>query len=394
MFKILPILFLPLLALSCDKDPDYCVGCSNEYPYYNDSHLKTSAQAISSLPSVPAFAQADLQKLKKVIVFPASSRRQTVVGFADQFLSALEKKGWKVFDSDTQIRSEDPVLDIQAATGFEKPDIVAFYMTEMPLPGHSPINFYQTWELLPRANFLKVSILEDFNYPWHINNASYFYQHADVILARYPEAFQQLETDCGKPIFHFPHAASRPYFEAKNDFTNKKQALLLSGTIHKRWYPLRAKALELFEANNSYLFYRRHPGYAQKMDPIQEARDYATQIAQYQLALTGAGMGISLAAPYILAKHFEIPATGTVVVTDKFVEPMMKRLGFIENEHYLASTPNTLEADLARWLAPENQANLERIGIAGQKLVSERHTLEKRVEEFEQVVYWAWVNKK
>jgi hypothetical protein len=394
MSKVI-LAILVLLALSCAKDPDYCVDCSNKYPYYKDSHLKTSAGTIDSLPPAPVLALSEFEKLHKTIVFPVSSKRNSVVSFPDEFLSALEKKGWKVLNSDTQIKNSDPLIDIRNSTGFERPDIVAFYMTEMSgIDGGSSHYFYKTWKKLSDAQFLKVSILEDFNFPFQISNASYFCQYADVILVRYPEALKQIVPDCQKPVFHFPHSASQSYFQAKLDFKDKESAVLLSGAIRERWYPLRVKALSLFRSGQSEIAYREHPGYEPGKDPVVEAKSYAAQISKHEIALTGAGMGIALAAPYILAKHFEIPATGTVVVTDKFVVPLMERLGFIENEHYLTSTPETLKADIPRWLAPENKANMQRIGAAGQKLVAERHTLERRVAEFEQVVYRAWIQKK
>lgn len=420
MLKTISILLL-FFALSCGQDYDYCVDCSNEYPFYKDSHLKTTAQPISTLlppspipvaiptltptltppdkppppPSSPHQSSTPprtLEQLNKVIVFPVSTRRDTVVGFADEFLTALGNRGWKVLDSDTQIHDSDPLVDIKNVTGFEKADIVVFYMTDMSETGSSQ-NIHETWKKLPQADFLKASILEDFNLPRQIKNAHYFCQHADVILVRYPEAFEQIAPNCKIPAFHFPHSASRHYFQAKSEFKDKKSAVLLSGVIYARCYPLRAKAKELFDAKKQFITLREHPGYQLGINPIQEAKNYAAQISQHKIALTGAGMGVALAAPYILAKHFEIPATGSVMVTDQFVAPLMSKLGFIENEHYLASTPDTLEKDLERWLAPENAAMLEKIGAAGQKLVAERHTLEKRVEEFEKVIYHVWVKK-
>ena len=365
------------------------INCTSKYPFYSNSHMKSSAQPISELPSSPALSELALQKLNKVIVFPVSSKRSTAVSFPDEFLTALENNGWKVLDSDTQIRNANPLIDIKNSVGIEKPDIVAFYMTEMSAEGRSQ-NFHEIWEHLPKATFLKVSILEDFNLPWQINNANYFGKHADIILVRYPEAFQQIIPDCKRPVIHFPHSASQNYFEAKSDFKNKEPAVLLSGNIREDWYPLRTKAKGLFNAGKRLITFREHPGYEPGKNPVQETLDYAAQISRHQIALTGAGMGITLAAPYILAKHFEIPATGTVVVTDRFVAPLMEKLGFIENEHYLASTPDTLEGDLEHWLAPENKVALEKIGAAGCKLVAERHTLEKRVEELERVFYLAW----
>ncbi len=390
MIKLVQAVFFVVcfLGVSCGstKEPDLCRGCAEKYPYYNDSHLSTSVQKIETLP----YSQLQVSKLgdlKKVFVFPVTNRRYTAVGFAHDFLSALEKEGWVVLDSDTQIRSADPLVDIERATGIKDPDIVGFYMTDY---SDKSCYFYHTWKLLPSAKFLKVAVLEDFNRKIQTDNAAYFSQYADILLVRYPEAFKEVIRDCKLPVFHFPHSAGPAYFLQNTEFRTKKPKILLSGTISKEWYPLRSKALELFNLKNDFITLRKHPGYMPGIDPVEEANSYASSIAKHQLALTGAGMGTVLPAPYILGKHFEIPATGTVMVTDRLVAPMMERLGFIEGIHYLASTPNTLETDISNWLQPENLENLEKIGLAGHQLVKERHTLAKRVKEFEKVVYHAW----
>jgi hypothetical protein len=375
-----------LASFSCTNPQTTCIGCVEQYPFYTEQHLVSKA---SSIPT-DAEISAQYASLKKVFVFPVSSRRQTVVGFANEFLSALEKRGWKILDSDTQVHTSNPLSDIEKATGIQEPDIVAFYMTEYSEKSHY---FYRRWSELPEASFLKVSILEDFNFDFQIRNADFFSKNADVLLVRYPEAFNQVVPNCEKPIYHFPHSAGENYFN--NAFKeNKLPKVLLSGMISKEWYPLRHRAQELINNNQNFITHRKHPGYQPGIDPVKEAISYAQEIARHQLALTGAGISRFLPAPYILAKHFEIPAAGSVMITDKFVAPLMERLGFIENVHYLTTTPDTLETDLQQWLTPENMENLESIAIAGQKLVAEQHTMEKRVKQFELAVWLTWKNRR
>lgn len=166
--------------------------------------------------------------------------------------------------------------------------------------------------------------------------------------------------------------------------------MLLSGVLSADFYPLRAKGLELFRTGLWPIDLKPHVGYRTDVNPQEEAKNYATALAEYQLALSGVGMGERIPAPHMIAKHFEIPAVGTVMVTDRLAAPFLEPLGFIEAVNYLTTTPDNLAEDLKRWLS--DSEILEKIALAGQKLVSERHSLDKRIQELEKITWNLWLN--
>lgn len=380
------LIFILSLTSGCSQEPDNamqeCTECSAKYPYYNASHLQTSVQKIEFFKSLQEAKMSVLGDIKKVFVFPVTSRRNTVVGFIDEFLIELERRGWKILDSDKP--------DVDDKLKNSNAEIIVFYMTDM-----SHQNPRKKWELSENQSAVKIYISEDLQSIANKNANKFFAEHADSILVRYPEAFTQLVPKPKASVYWFPHFAGQDYLKAYTRNKEKVPKVFLSGSLNPNWYPLRIKALELLnEKNNHLVQHYLHVGYDQQIDPAKQRHDYAASMSATKIGLTGAGLGPSLLAPYLVAKHFEIPATGSVMVTDKFVVPLMKRLGFEEGIHYLASSPETLAIDLANWLLPENTENLEKIGSAGNLLVKEHHSIERRMMEFEAVVYSTWARKR
>lgn len=76
---------------------------------------------------------------------------------------------------------------------------------------------------------------------------------------------------------------------------------------------------------------------------------------------------------YLLAKFFEIPATGALLVGDAAVEKELSQLGFCQRVHYIPVSDATLESELRHILDAKNHAELDEIRRQGQHLVWERH---------------------
>eukprot|EP00966_Prymnesium_polylepis_P111961 2589759-Prymnesium_polylepis.1 len=81
---------------------------------------------------------------------------------------------------------------------------------------------------------------------------------------------------------------------------------------------------------------RSHPGYQGRAFGGTEGERYARDIAESDIAIAGsrfqdAHRGSRHSHPWLVAKHFEIPAAGTVMLTDAACEPYLATLGFIAN---------------------------------------------------------------
>jgi hypothetical protein len=94
------------------------------------------------------------------------------------------------------------------------------------------------------------------------------------------------------------------------------------------------------------------------------------------------GLATCQSVHYAIAKLFELPANGLVLVTTYDLVPILERLNFYHNEHYL-----TIECSSTRRLINEikslqniSQDIINNIRIKSQELVYERHMTRHRAE--------------
>ncbi len=197
----------------------------------------------------------------------------------------------------------------------------------------------------------------------------------DVVLASYAYAFNDFypELRDRNNVVWIPHAAS-PDFELP---FNKcpENAVLLSGAVGAL-YPLRLRMKALAKDGRYAIVQHAHPGYSETFDYKTDQRvgpAYAGTIQRFKAAFTDA-----LTFGYVVAKHFEIPATGALLVADRAVAEPLRQLGFMENVHYLSVSEETLEKKIQYVLAAQNAPEIEAMRHSGQQLVlCERRTCDR-----------------
>jgi hypothetical protein len=79
-----------------------------------------------------------------------------------------------------------------------------------------------------------------------------------------------------------------------------------------------------------------------------------------------------------VAKHFEIPATGALLVADGAVRGPLEQLGFLENVHYVPVSEQDLEAKIRYVLDENNHLEIDEIRHRGQSLIREAHKTSDR----------------
>jgi hypothetical protein len=203
------------------------------------------------------------------------------------------------------------------------------------------------------------------------------FAECDLALASYGYLFDEFypELQGQRNVVWTPHAAS-PDFALP--FNNQPQnAILLSGAIGSL-YPLRLRLKTLLEERNDAIaiVHHPHPGYAETYDYEHDTRigrGYARRIHGCKAAFTDAAT-----FRYVVAKHFEIPATGTLLVADGIVGEPLRRLGFTENVHYISVSEENLE-DTIRYITDEgNCQEIDAIRQRGQQLVRSTHMTSHR----------------
>lgn len=171
-----------------------------------------------------------------------------------------------------------------------------------------------------------------------------------------------------KRVVWVPHSASPDFMVPYNP--NPENAIFVSGAA-RNYYPLRDRMRALSLEGAYAIVCQDHPGYYSGYDYDRNeavGRGFAKKINQYRAAFTD-----STRFHYVVAKYFEIPATGALLVADDSVSGPLRQLGFVENEHYVAVSDANLEEKIGFVLDERNHEELDQIRRRGQELVWDHH---------------------
>jgi Glycosyl transferases group 1 len=201
------------------------------------------------------------------------------------------------------------------------------------------------------------------------------FAQCDLALTSYGYMFDEFYPELrGKTkVIWTPHAASPDFALPFND--QPKNAIFLSGAIGS-FYPLRVQLRTLLAERGDTIVHHQHPGYGEAYDYESDTRigrGYAKRIHECKAAFTDAG-----SFRYVVAKHFEIPATGALLVADAIVRDPLKRLGFAENIHYISVSAENLENSIRYIVDEGNRPEVDAIRRRGQELVLATHTTSDR----------------
>jgi hypothetical protein len=139
----------------------------------------------------------------------------------------------------------------------------------------------------------------------------------------------------------------------------------------------------LYEENSVPIVFFDHPGYHCGFDHESDERvgkGYARKIAKYLAAMTD-----GLIYGYLVAKFFEIPATGALLLGEEKMKEALQALGFRDGVHYLAVGPENLKPRIEEALDPANRKEIDEIRRQGQKLVVDGHLAGHRAKQIDDV---------
>lgn len=206
-------------------------------------------------------------------------------------------------------------------------------------------------------------------------------QNADGVLATYaPRIHDYIPGLDPARVTWVPHAAGPDFLLPPNDAP--RAIVFVSGAMHEA-YPLRLAMRDLAARRADLATYQPHPGYRFEYDYERDARvgrRFAEAMRGCLAAFTDA-----LVHRYLVAKHFEIPATGALLLAERAVAPQLAELGLVDGEHYVGVSGDDLEATIEELLHPRNAARIDGIRRRGQALVHARHTTAHRTRQIDEV---------
>jgi len=251
----------------------------------------------------------------------------------------------------------------------ELPEVILFYGGEEFLCGHEG----QVEEL----NTAKWVVADDLHHHGMRDRREKAFLLCDTVLATYAYRFADFFPEVAKSrrVVWLPHSASPDFALAAN--SAPRNELFLSGAISKD-YPLRERLNALMENGCKEIVRQEHPGYHCRYDYADDSRvgrAFARRIWEHRAAFTDC-----LVFRYAVAKHFEIPATGALLVADAAIEEPLKELGFLPGVHYFPVSDADLEERVRYLFWEGHQAELDRIRQNGQALVLARHRTSHRAK--------------
>jgi hypothetical protein len=284
--------------------------------------------------------------------------------------------GWKQIEAPELWRAGGRIKDRLMEEFGEMPEVVLFW------EGYDYLKHY-VQELL-RLNCHKYLFADDVHWGWPEEGQKKFlcYVACDTILSPYAYLFDKFYPHLSsvKRLVWVPHSASTDFMLPYNE--QPRNAILLSGCL-EYYYPFRQQMKRLHDSQAYAIDYHHHPGYGVDFDYERDAnvgQAYAFKINSYR-----AGFTDSTYYKYAVAKYFEIPATGALLLADDAVAGQLKELGLIENRHYLPVSTNDLEEKVRYVLDERNHVALDEIRKRGQRLVWKRHKTSDRARQIDEV---------
>jgi hypothetical protein len=251
----------------------------------------------------------------------------------------------------------------------EMPEVILFWEGYNFLIAH-------TYDLL-RLDCHKCVFADDLHWGWREEGQKKFlcYAMCDTIISSYAYVFEKFYPQLSgvKQIAWVPHSASPDFMLRYN--AHPENAILLSGSLDHH-YPFRLQMKRLHDRGSYPINYHPHPGYGCNYDYDNDGdvgQGYAAKINNYR-----AGFTDSSRHGYVLAKFFEIPATGSLLLSDTAVAEQLKELGLIEYEHYLPVSSDDLEEKIRYVLNEKNHQEVDEIRRRGQELIRARHQTSDR----------------
>jgi hypothetical protein len=311
-----------------------------------------------------------------------------LASFAHLFRLLERIYGWTVFTPPSPAAWRELLARSLAARG-RAPDVVLF-MEKLELAAEFS-RFRRSAEGAAFAATQVWVLLDDSH--WHGRSEAEATAHraaraanlaeADVIVATYaytlPKYYPALDP---ARVLWLPHAASPEFVRALNP--RPRAAALLAGARSK-WYPLRQQAAAL-AGRRADLVLHAHPGpfpaqeggalHAQGLYATEPAlRNKAARVLAREFNGHLACIADGLALRHTIAKLFEIPATGCLLVADDGLASSLAWLGFSPGVHYVPFNASTLERVLDAVLDPAHRAAVDEVRRNGQALVLTRHLI-------------------
>lgn len=202
------------------------------------------------------------------------------------------------------------------------------------------------------------------------------------ILSTYGYCFNKFYKSINVPVYWLPHCAT-----FNIDFNqNPINKILVSGRLHREIYPFRQLMYKMSKKNKlvEYL----SPNCEYWIDKDNEkfiyGERYMKKLNQYLVCFT---CDACPQRPYLVAKHFEIAASGALLLAgNPSTKTYFAKLGFIDGVHYISTTMGNINDKIAYVLDPQNREEIDRIRLNGYEYAKAKHYYQNRAEYLNNII--------
>lgn len=179
-------------------------------------------------------------------------------------------------------------------------------------------------------------------------------------------------------IWH-PHHINNSFKVKFNN--NPSKIMAIPGRINNEVYPFRYYASQLTEYPIDKISQMKE--FIEKPN-AHYGKNFIKILNNYLACITCCALKNR---PYIVAKFFEIPASGALLLAyDEHVKEQMLQLGFKDGINYISVNYHNIKEKIAFVFDPANREKIDTIRKNGYKLIYTRHTSMNRAKHIDKVI--------
>ena len=162
--------------------------------------------------------------------------------------------------------------------------------------------------------------------------------------------------------------------------------IFVSGRLNDEIYPNRKKILDLNHKDIKY--FKPNVGYRYKENDNMNnkifGKKYIEKLSNYLCCFT---CDANQKRPYIVAKHFEILSSGSLLLAcNPYTKTYFENLGFNDMEHYISCDSDNMEEKIEFILNTENRNIIDNIRRKGYEFAKEKHNYFERTKFLHNII--------
>ena len=247
----------------------------------------------------------------------------------------------------------------------------------MVIENHDEVLIHHVFEDIYAFKDRLFIFADDIHKNSHLKHVNY-YENFEKIFVTYKEPFLKDYPEVQKDKVHWiPHGFTDDHKLCFN--TKPINKVLVSGKSGSL-YPLRRQMIREVSNQKDKFTLLTHPNYKKfdydNLKNLKIGNNFGKVLNAHICCFTDCS-----SLQYILAKYFEIPASGALLLAEENAYGDLEKLGFIDNVNYIKCTKNNIMNKINWILNPVNINEVDKIRRNGQNHVLNNHHIMHRVKK-------------